>query len=212
MVRHSAREYASKMDRAQRVDVRLRRTPRHSHLRTILEKMALERDHIMKSIASLMLATLVAFCLAVIACKAAPSRSAPEASTPTHKLILASPSDDAGDGGATCDSGATNLFTDPSNCGACGNVCAMYTAGAVGQVGPGPCISGVCPPAPGQYLCTAALGCCYTGNTTPSPNAYGSVYCGSIPFCINILQDSSNCGGCGNVCSPGLSCNNGTCG
>jgi hypothetical protein len=124
-----------------------------------------------------------------------------------HNPILGNLLTDAEDGGIICDAGATNIFTDPNNCGGCGFVCAKYTPGAVSQVGAGPCVSGICPPN-GQFLCTPQLGCCYTPQ---SPALYGNVLCGQTAFCINILQDSANCGGCGNKCSPGLSCVNGSC-
>ena len=38
----------------------------------------------------------------------------------------------------------------------------------------------------------------------------GGQFCGGI--CTETSNDPKNCGACGNVCSPGVTCNNGTCG
>lgn len=98
---------------------------------------------------------------------------------------------------ANCASGLTNcggncynLLTDVNNCGACGVICAFPNAFAV-------CINGQC-----------AIGGCNAGYFNCNGiNADGCE--------VNVLADSNNCGGCGNVCPPRPNasnvCNNGQC-
>jgi RHS repeat-associated protein len=84
-------------------------------------------------------------------------------------------------GQAACSGGCKNLQADPSNCGACGNVCVGPTGGTA------TCAGGVCGAtcAAGQTTCSGA--------------------------CKNLQSDSANCGSCGNACPSGTTCSAGTC-
>ena len=97
------------------------------------------------------------------------------------------------DCGGTC----RNLSLDPSNCGACGNVCS--TPGTSCQpskpviFGPNP--SGATSPTATGFACAC----------TPPTFSCGGV-------CINTTNDPSNCGACGNVCTaPNTVCRNSQC-
>jgi hypothetical protein len=93
-------------------------------------------------------------------------------------------------GYADCNANSTdgcevNVATDPSNCGACGNVCG---AGLV-------CAAGSC--------VSASIVC---------PSGYADCDANSTDGCeVNVATDPSNCGACGNVCGAGLVCAAGSC-
>ena len=82
----------------------------------------------------------------------------------------------------------TDLQTDTTNCGACGNEC---TAGDQ-------CLQGRCT----VPACPAGNRWCATKSVLPGVYGYG---------CADVLTDSSNCGACGNVCPGGGSCVEGAC-
>ena len=133
-----------------------------------------------------------------------------------------------------CPSGCTNISTDPSNCGSCGDVCPHGDT----------CVGAVCtPPASchGGPVCTGVDQCCSSGctNIDTDPNncgscgnqcAYGAPCVGAVcqptcnggPACTGVDQccssgctntetDPKNCGYCGNVCYSGYTCSYGTC-
>jgi hypothetical protein len=141
--------------------------------------------------------------------------------------VCAPPSCPAGQ--ASCDGyTCTTLQTDPKNCGTCGLVCVS-----------GVCAAGSCAAScsAGQTLCSGACvntqtdtkncgGCglvCSVNNATPACQSGacaiqscnpGFQDCNRNPAdgCeINTNSDVNNCGACGNVCSPGQSCNAGVC-
>jgi hypothetical protein len=118
----------------------------------------------------------------------------------------------------------TDLASDPSNCGACGNVC---------QPGPledATCFDGSC-----VYLCAeGAVRCSGTctflewdpdncgacGNACPeaapyctqgvcSPCKPGLVLCGDS--CVDLGSNPNNCGACGQICAAGEVCAGGAC-
>jgi hypothetical protein len=82
---------------------------------------------------------------------------------------------------AVTPSGLFGSPTDPFNCGACGNICAV--------------------PDNGQALCVNG-GCTFSCNA-----GYGK--CGNE--CVNLQADGHNCGRCGNVCAAGTTCKAGVC-
>ena len=131
-----------------------------------------------------------------------------------------------------CNGACVNRSTDTSNCGACGNPCA---AG-------GACTGGFCGCPAGDLTCGAAPGTCTNPNTDPQncggcgqscpSEANSTPYCGggSCAFVcamgfadcnqlaadgceINLQDDTSHCGSCGNVCPGGSAavCSAGTC-
>ena len=88
-------------------------------------------------------------------------------------------------GGRFCGGICTDISSDPSNCGACGQAC-----------GPGvPCNNGTCGCLPGQTKCgdSCCLGTCCNGT------------------CTDTNSDKQNCGGCDNACGVGENCLLGTC-
>jgi len=115
---------------------------------------------------------------------------------------------DSGDGGATtfCDGGAVDLQTDPSNCGACGHVCAgsslPHTAAtcAAGVCGTG-CATGWgdCDPDAGQG-CTFSLGgdpnnCGACGNVCGNANTTSAPTCSSTGQCVfQCAAGTAHCG------------------
>ncbi len=134
-----------------------------------------------------------------------------------------------------CDGTCRDLRNDPEACGTCGNVCPPEARFCVPDPEPTcrPC------PGPGQALCdglcidtrsdhdncgTCGHGCgdgnsclngnCVVGTCTISCGG-GSICCGTEATgqtCSYPGFDRNNCGGCGIVCGPTQSCNNGICG
>ena len=86
-------------------------------------------------------------------------------------------------GSYPCGNSCKDLANDPSNCGACGQVCQTLGSYEVAF-----CVDGHC-----QYQCVE-----------------GASYCDGV--CTSLSSDPLNCGACGNVCSgPNPSCYQGTC-
>jgi len=84
-----------------------------------------------------------------------------------------------------CQSGCTNIDTDPANCGGCSQPCAAGDT----------CLGGVCqvpPTCNGGPVCTGGEKCCAAG-------------------CTNTSTDPKNCGQCGLPCVPGDTCVSGVC-
>jgi hypothetical protein len=82
----------------------------------------------------------------------------------------------------------TNLYSDPANCGMCGNHCAAGLG----------CYSGTCGTAPPPPTCPASNEIC----TDPM---------GMKQYCSDPMYDSQNCGKCGIVCGSGMGCQQGVC-
>ncbi len=83
-----------------------------------------------------------------------------------------------------CGTVCSSLDTDPSNCGACGTVCAAGMA----------CVSGQC-----SVTCLASQTLC-----EPDGGDAGA-------FCANLQTDNDNCGACETVCPVGQACSGGVC-
>jgi len=125
-----------------------------------------------------------------------------------------------GNGTTYCNGTCTYLSDDPSNCGACGNVCGESTPY---------CIHGTCADCTlGQTKCNGTCtdlywdpaNCGACGNTCSSPTphcAYGTCGACTADFtlcngtCVDTYFDRQNCGGCGIVCSDSSYCEWGLC-
>ena len=80
---------------------------------------------------------------------------------------------------------------DSMNCGKCGNACGANMG----------CMNGTCV-ATGAVDAGTTQTCAYPNEMCPTAEGV---------FCLNVLSDPQNCGGCGNVCSVDTYCGNGTC-
>jgi hypothetical protein len=89
-----------------------------------------------------------------------------------------------------------NIFTDPQNCGNCGDVCSSNTFCNNATCVPTGTDGGV-PPDGGAINCAGGDMACY-------PAA-------GPPYCANIGFDPANCGGCFKPCPGGWACQGGTC-
>jgi hypothetical protein len=86
--------------------------------------------------------------------------------------------------GSTVCGNTCSFLNDAANCGSCGNACPSTSSGN------GICVNGAC-----------SLDCYLDPITGDALHA-----CGSPPVCVDLDRDPNNCGVCGNVCSPGLTC------
>ena len=135
-----------------------------------------------------------------------------------------------------CQTGCTDIDTDPNNCGGCGQRCPPGATCAGGRArGPASCNGGP--------VCVGVEQCCKTGcaNIDTDPNNCGQcgnpcppgdtcvgavcqapASCNGGPVCVGVEQccatgctdvdtDPNNCGQCGLACAPGDSCNGGVC-
>jgi hypothetical protein len=110
----------------------------------------------------------------------------------------------------------TDLKSDESACGSCGNICTIGTS----------CINGTCKCLEGETLCGGRCvdtsfdfnNCGKCGNSCPAGQfcinggctcANGNLFCNGT--CIDKDIDDNNCGECGNVCPPGTGCSGGAC-
>ena len=117
-----------------------------------------------------------------------------------------------------CGGQCTDVETDASNCGACGNVCMPGATCAAGQC---TCPSGqvICNGACTDLgsdssncggcnqVCAAGLAC--SGGTCACPSGESS--CAGAG-CVDLSTDPQNCGHCGHICPNGDGCMNGSCG
>lgn len=124
-------------------------------------------------------------------------------------------------GGAACGPGQTccagegciDLSNDRFNCGACGKSCNPGETCGGGQCRCGDSDAcsdgGLCCNVDGVAACSTTGSCACGGSVTcVSPE----VCCDSTAgLCADIMNDASNCGGCGVVCAAGLECKNGSC-
>jgi hypothetical protein len=91
-----------------------------------------------------------------------------------------------GAGTENCGGTCSDPLIDNNNCGTCGDKCAVGST------------------------CSTGL-CCATGTVNDNGMCctIGLNHCGST--CVNEQSDNNNCGGCGNICGLGTSCQGGTC-
>lgn len=105
-----------------------------------------------------------------------------------NTLVCAAGACECPSGSVNCQGECVNVTNNALNCGGCGRAC------AAGQV----CNNSSCVASNGGPGGTP--GACTTGQTECS----GS--------CVNTQDNTSHCGGCGNACAVGQSCNTGVCG
>jgi hypothetical protein len=129
-----------------------------------------------------------------------------------------------------CDGRCTNLMVDPTNCGACGNVCAegqVCEGGACIDGGQGGCdegltdCDGTCVDLGSDHAncggCGQACGAfqaCQGGTCTDVGGGAGSCQAGQTlcnGACVDLGSDPNNCGACGNACPADQNCVAGTC-
>jgi hypothetical protein len=92
--------------------------------------------------------------------------------------------------------------SDSQNCGGCGNACwppnAAVPLGVVSRA----CVAGQC-------QCTSGTPCTVW---LPAPcSDPRNCFVPTALACMDLMHDSNNCGGCGNVCGAPLTCVSGTC-
>jgi len=117
--------------------------------------------------------------------------------------------------GAVCESGGG--CSCPPGTVLCGNAC--VSACPPGQMLDNNCAcTGDC--SPGQVKCNGqcVIQCTHPGETFNPATCQcenscppGNVCCPGLDVCIDVVNDTDNCGSCGNVCQPGMPCIAGTC-
>jgi hypothetical protein len=110
-------------------------------------------------------------------------------------------------GQSCCNNQCTNLSSDDSNCGACGNVCGTGNPHIVQPT----CQHGACV-CPAPYP-TCGKQCCGAHDTCCGGLCYGSgpgMSCCNNQM-VNVRTDVNNCGTCGHACASNQHCSNGVC-
>jgi hypothetical protein len=115
-------------------------------------------------------------------------------------------------GKSPCCGTCVDLGTDPSNCGACGQVCPQPLGSDLPAVPT--CVGGGC-----TFICLDDAGVPVDAGAAGDASAEGGlggiVACsgegGTPAGCFDPSTSPSACGGCGNVCTNGGSCYQGTC-
>jgi hypothetical protein len=122
-------------------------------------------------------------------------------------------------GNSTCCKGVcVDIYTDPNNCGGCGNAC---EGGQTCQAGQCDCPNGQtlcsnqCVNTSGDpsncggcgIACTSGSPYCVNGGCAPCPS--GETMCPG--GCADLQTDLANCGSCGNICQENQVCEGGQC-
>ena len=105
--------------------------------------------------------------------------------------------------GQTCGNVCVNEQTDPNNCGACGTVCptgAICTTTTLDNTLTNAAVNSTPDDTVTRCACPAGKNECRI--STDGPVTF---------YCADFTTDTSNCGGCGNVCPTGNSCQDGNC-
>ena len=117
----------------------------------------------------------------------------------------------------------SQLASDASNCGGCGNACLPGAKCVAGSCSGGGCTppsrvcSGVCtdvmrdPANCGDCgkVCSAGLPCVAGSCSTTTPCSPPLRACAGA--CVDVSRDLANCGDCGRACKPGDTCSSGAC-
>jgi hypothetical protein len=131
---------------------------------------------------------------------------------------LCCPAQQSGQNIQACNGYCTDANNDQLNCGACNATC-FSIFGVHGRL----CQNDACVPntsgsCPGNLMADANGDCVlcpantqYAGFNTCCPISTPTLCGGATGTCTNALTDSNNCGGCGNVCPTGMTCQSGTC-
>ncbi len=156
--------------------------------------------------------------LCLVACNVACNSPVPEGGTSSGaSTSTASSSSSSGSSGSSGASSSTSTSGTTSN--SSGGT-TSGTGSSSGSTSGGACLpqSAACQPGV-SATCCGGLVC--DGSCVPGDGGVGGA-CGSATcapnlaccggqFCVWLGQDSLNCGGCGIVCGPGLSCQQGAC-
>jgi len=138
-------------------------------------------------------------------CQTGGTASCPCCDPSTNTCVTTCPA-----GSPNCCGGCTDVQTDSSNCGTCGNVCPLGCCG-------GKCTNvltdsnncGNC----GTVCPAGSPNCCDGGCTDVQTDSFNCGTCDNVcplgccgGVCKNLGTDPNNCGNCGTVCSSGLCC------